>query len=97
MDGMWASRLYLAARGLVLSVAAVLRALLAAAILAEDLVIQARSWVLVLLAHRRERRAAAPVRVTAAGPAPDPDGAVTGRVVALEELRRARASRQEPA
>jgi hypothetical protein len=78
----WVWNVYRAIRALVLFVAAVLRALLAALILAEDLWIHARSWVLLQLAEREARRTAA---------------AVSGRVVTLAEVRRARASRQEPA
>jgi hypothetical protein len=93
----WVWNAYRAIRALVLFVVAVLRALLAALILTEDLWIHARSWVLLQLAEREARRTAAAVRVVATGPAADSTGAVTGRVVTLAELRRARAHRQEPA
>lgn len=55
----WAWNLYRTVRALVLFVAAVLRALLAAVVLAEDLWIQARGWVLLQLAERREHHEAA--------------------------------------
>jgi hypothetical protein len=98
MDRMTAYRMYRAGRTLGLVIVITARALLAALILAEDLVIQARSWVLAALAERRERRAlAAAARAVTIAQAEDEDGALTGRVVPLEELRRSRTSRQEPA
>jgi hypothetical protein len=98
MDGMTAYRMYRAGRMLGLVIVMTARALLAALILGEDLVIQARSWVLAALVERRERQAlAAAARTIMIAQAEDEDGALTGRVVPLEELRRSRASRQEPA
>jgi hypothetical protein len=95
----WVWNVYRAIRALVLFVAAVLRALLAAVVLAEDLWIHARGCVLARLALYRERRAAAatvaPVATTVADPAAA--GVLAGRVVPLEELRRHRRARQEPA
>jgi hypothetical protein len=92
--------MYRAGRTLALIIATASRALLAAVILTEDLFIQARSWVLTVLADQRARRMAAVAARSAAVarvPGDQEDGALTGRVVPLEELRRSRASRQEPA
>lgn len=99
MAPLWAWNLYRTVRGLVLFVAALLRALLAAVVLAEDLWIQARGCVLAQLAARRERReAASTLAPVPAWPADlTAGGVVAGRVVTLEELRRLRRSRQEPA
>jgi hypothetical protein len=105
---MWAYRLYRAARALVVFTVLVLRALLAAAILAEDLVIQARSCLLAALTERREYRASAlpatilagsgsaPVAEPAASPLGD-EAAPAAPVIALEDLRRARSAREESA
>lgn len=99
MAPMWAWNLYRTVRGLVLFVAALLRALLAVIVLAEDLWIQARGCVLAQLAVFREgreaARTAAPVATRPADPAGE--GVLAGRVVTLEELRRLRRARQEPA
>ncbi len=99
MGPTWAWYLYQAVRGLVLFVAALLRALLAAIVLAEDLWIQARGVALAQLAVYRDRREAArAVAPAATWPAdPSAEGVVAGRVVTLEELRRQRRARQEPA